>query len=272
MADPEQSTSRTRAVDRNVVDRGNGTVVVLTHGTLMDYTMFAPQIEALEDRYRVVAYNFRGRTQRWAETYDLGDLANDCRQVLDERGIERCVLGGMSMGGFMALEFARMWPERLQGLILIDTKAAPFDLEQRESVLGDFAHADADGLLPHDVATVAAGRCFGATTIERNPQLVAHWIARWRKLPARSVYNEVLSWLGKTDNRPDLANIDVPALILHGEEDSIFPMSIAEELEAGIPDARLVAIPLAGHTANLEQADVCNEAILGFLGSVFATT
>jgi pimeloyl-ACP methyl ester carboxylesterase len=257
------------AIDRTIVDRGEGTAVVFTHGTLMDHTMFAPQIEALEDRYRVISYNHRGRTNRWADTYDLGDLADDCRQVLDERGIERCVLGGMSMGGFMAFEFARMWPERLLGLILIDTKAAPFDLEQQENVLRDYGKADVDGLLPHDVIEVAVARCFGATTIERNPQLVAHWVARWRKLPARSVYNEVQSWLGKADNRPDLANIDVPALILHGEEDSIFPMTVAEEIEAGIPCARLVPIPLAGHTANLEQPEVSNEAILGFLGSVF---
>jgi pimeloyl-ACP methyl ester carboxylesterase len=124
-------------------------------------------------------------------------------------------------------------------------------------------------LLPHDVADVAVARCFGATTIERNPRLVAHWIARWRKLPARSVYNEVRSWLAKADNCPELANIDVPALILHGEEDSIFPMTVAEEIEAGIPRARLVPIPLAGHTANLEQPKVSNEAILDFLGSTF---
>ena len=256
------------AINRTVVDRGEGTAVVLTHGSFMDHTMFAPQIEALEDRYRVVAYDHRGRTNRWADTYDLGDLADDCRQVLDERGIERCVLGGMSMGGFMAFEFARMWPERLLGLILIDTKAAPFDLEQQENVLRDYGKADVDGLLPHDVIEVAVARCFGATTMERNPQLVAHWVARWRKLPARSVYNEVRSWLCKADNRPELANIDVPALILHGEEDSIFPMTVAEEIEAGIPRARLVPIPLAGHTANLEQPKVSNEAIRDFLGSV----
>jgi pimeloyl-ACP methyl ester carboxylesterase len=257
------------AIDRTVVDRGEGTAVVFTHGTLMDNTMFAPQIEALEDRYRVIAYNHRARTHRWAETYDLDDLANDCRQILDERGIETCVLGGMSMGGFMAFEFARMWPERLVGLILIDTKAAPFDLGQQENILRDYAKADVDGLLPHDVAAVAVARCFGATTIERNPELVAHWIARWRTLPARSVYNEVRSWLGKADNRPQLANIDVPALILHGEQDAIFPMSVAEEIEAGIPRARLVPIPLAGHTANLEQPTVTNEAIRDFLESAF---
>jgi pimeloyl-ACP methyl ester carboxylesterase len=190
------------AIDRTVVDRGEGTAVVLTHGSFMDHTMFAPQIEALEDRYRIIAYNHRARTDRWAETYDLGDLANDCRQVLDERGIEKCVLGGMSMGGFMAFEFARMWPERLHGLILIDTKAAPFDLGQQENILRDYGKADVDGLLPHDVAAVAVARCFGATTIERNPELVAHWVARWRKLPARSVYNEVRSWLGKARQPP----------------------------------------------------------------------
>jgi pimeloyl-ACP methyl ester carboxylesterase len=257
------------AIDRTVVDRGEGPVVLFTHGTLMDYTMFAPQIEALKGRYRVIAYNHRSRTHRWAETYDLGDLANDCRQVLDDRGIERCVLGGMSMGGFMAFEFARMWPERLEGLILIDTKAAPFDREQQENVLRDYGKADVDGSLPHEVAAVAVARCFGATTIEQNPELVAHWSARWLELPARSVYNEVRSWLDKADNRPDLADIAVPALILHGEEDSIFPVSIAEELEARIPDAHLVAVPLAGHTANLEQPEACNAAILGFLDSVF---
>ncbi|HEU5211736.1 MAG TPA: alpha/beta hydrolase [Gaiellaceae bacterium] len=257
------------AIDRTVVDRGEGIAVVFTHGTLMDHTMFAPQIEALQDRYRVIAYNHRGRTNRWAEPYDLGDLANDCRHVLGERGIEKCVLGGMSMGGFMAFEFARMWPERLHGLILIDTKAAPFDLRQQENVLRDYGKADTEGLLPHDVAEVAVARCFGVTTIERNPRLVAQWVARWRKLPARSVYNEVRSWLGKADNRPELANIDVPTLILHGEEDSIFPMSVAEEIKAGIPRARLVPIPLAGHTANLEQPNVSNEAIVDFLRSTF---
>ncbi|MEX2210610.1 MAG: alpha/beta hydrolase [Gaiellaceae bacterium] len=260
------------AIDRSVVDRGEGPAVVFTHGTLMDHTMFAPQIEALEDRYRTIAYNHRARTHRWAETYDLGDLADDCRRVLDAREIDKCVLGGMSMGGFMAFEFARRWPERLHGLILIDTKAAPYDAEQQENVMRDYVRADVDGPLPHDLAAIAVAQCFGATTIERNPELVAHWIARWRKLPARGVYNEVRSWLGKADNRPELANIDVPALILHGDEDSIFPVSIAGEIEAGIAHARLVLIPRAGHTANLEQPELSNEAIRDFLASVFGGT
>src|SRR5204862_8294785 len=98
------------AIDRTVVDRGEGTAVLLTHGSFMDHTMFAPQIEALEDRYRMIAYNHRARTDRWAETYDLGDLANDCRQVLDERVSEKCRLRGKSMFWVMCFEFARLCP------------------------------------------------------------------------------------------------------------------------------------------------------------------
>src|SRR5215218_8499172 len=95
------------AIDRTVVDRGEGTAVVLTHGSFMDHTMFAPQIEALEDRYRIIAYNHRARTDRWAETYDLGDLANDCRQVLDERGSRNASSG--------VCRWAGSWPSSSLG-------------------------------------------------------------------------------------------------------------------------------------------------------------
>src|SRR5690349_11625918 len=84
---------------------GAGPNVVLSHGTLMDRTMFEPQVAALAPDYHVVTYDHRARTSRWDEVYDLHDLARDCLALLDRLEIERCVLGGMSMGGFMALEF-----------------------------------------------------------------------------------------------------------------------------------------------------------------------
>lgn len=254
-------------VDRTIVDRGEGVPVVLTHGTVMDHTMYVPQVDALQDDYRVIAYNHRARTERWAETYDLRDLAEDCKALLDAKGIEKCVLGGMSMGGFMAFEFARMFPDRLLGLILIATKAAPYTTAERQNVMRDYDRADVDGLLPGELATICVAQCFGANTVERDPALVSHWVGRWRRLPARGVYNEVSSWIGKADNRPHLPDIDVPALVIHGDEDSIFPVSIAEEIDAGLEDSRLVVVPGAGHTTNLEQPVPVNEAILDFLDS-----
>jgi pimeloyl-ACP methyl ester carboxylesterase len=252
-------------VDRSVIDCGEGPCVVFTHGTLMDYTMFQPQIDALKDGYRVIAYNHRARTHRWNEAYDLRDLASDCLEILDDRRIDQCVLSGMSMGGFMAFEFARMHPDRLVGLILIDTKAGPYSPDEREAVMRDYKMADTDGFLPPVLTAICVAQCFGATTIEERPELVADWVRRWRKLPARSVYKEVCSWIGKADNRPDLSAITVPTLVLHGDEDAIFPVSIAEEIKAGIANARLAVIEGAGHTANLEQPERSNTAILDFL-------
>jgi pimeloyl-ACP methyl ester carboxylesterase len=234
----------------------------------MDHTMFRPQIDGLSDSYRILAYNHRARTERWRERYDLVDLAGDCRQLLDSKGIAKCVLAGMSMGGFMAFEFARLYPDRLAGLILIDTKAGPYSADERGAVMRDYENANRDGFLPDALAALCVAQCFGATTIATQPELIGHWISKWRQLPARGVYNEVSSWTGKADNRPGLAEIRVPCLILHGDEDSIFPLSIAEEIQAGIPDADLCIVPGAGHTANLEVPDRSNDAIRSFLQTV----
>ena len=104
-------------------ERGSGRPVVFSHGTLMDRTMFDPQVEALAGSYRVIAYDHPARTGGWAEQYSLGDLVDNCIGLLDALEIERCVLAGMSMGGFMAIELALRHPERLDGLIIIDAIA-----------------------------------------------------------------------------------------------------------------------------------------------------
>lgn len=80
-------------------DRGEGHAVVFCHGTFMDRTMFEPQVEALSEDYRVVAYDTRARTDQYADPYDLYDLADDCTALMDAKGLDSCVLGGMSMGG-----------------------------------------------------------------------------------------------------------------------------------------------------------------------------
>jgi len=99
----------------------------------------------------------------------------------------------------MSFEFARMWPSDCMVCIPDRHEAAPFDLGQQEKSCGtrEVRHRR---LLPHDVAAVAVARCFGATTIERNPESLPTG-SPVRKLPAAAVYNEVRSWLGKADNR-----------------------------------------------------------------------
>ncbi|SEQ35326.1 alpha/beta fold hydrolase [Natrinema salaciae] len=263
----EMYRSRTDALTTDV---GEGQPIVFAHGTLMDRTMFAPQIEALQDEYRAVAYDLRARTDRYAPGYDLWELADDCAAVLDGIGEDSAVIAGMSMGGFMALRFALEYPERVDGLVLIDSMAAPHTAEEQE-IYGDLV-APLDGsheATPRELAEGVTGYLFGDTTREENPELVEAWVDRWATYPGAAVYHELHSWLERSDVTDRLSEIDVPVLIVHGEEDPSIDPSRAEPMLEELPDAEMELIPDAGHTSNLERSEPATDAIRSFLDDRF---
>ena len=169
-------------------EKGAGPAVVFSHGTLMDATQFDSQLDHLAERgYRALAYNSRVLTGEPAP-HTLDDLVEDCRALLDDLGIGTCVLAGMSVGGFMALEFALAHPDRLNGLILIAATAQGYTAEEREGYHRRFDKLDVDGMVPRAFAEWVAPFCFGATTLARNGALVEHWVERWATtVPARAV-------------------------------------------------------------------------------------
>jgi pimeloyl-ACP methyl ester carboxylesterase len=240
--------------------------VLFGHGTMMDRTMFSEQLAGLSDRYRVIAFDHRARTANWAGPYTLDDLADDCVELLDSLDVERCVLGGMSMGGFMALRFALRHQDRLDGLVLIDTLAAA-PISPHEDL---FHSLRGGGPLPEEVVEWHADIVFGETTKREQPGLVEHWKDRWRHLTGASVYWESGSWLRREDVAPRLPEITVPMLVIHGEEDEILPMTGAEEMAERVQNGRLARIAGAGHTANAEQPETVNAALRAFLDDVYA--
>jgi len=251
------------------VDRGSGPAVVLSHGTLMDHTMFDAQIAALEDRYRVVAFDHRARTDRRHGDYSLDDLADDCVRLLDELGIERCVLGGMSMGGFMALPLALRRPERLDGLILISSMAAAYSEEERADIdekLADLRHHDT---VTEEFAQWERDLVLGETTQRESPELVRYWMDRWKTRRSEAVAGEFRSWMHKPDMTPRLAEIELPALVIHGAEDAVLPIERGRELAAGLPDARFVAIERCGHTSTVEAPNAVSTAMREFLDELY---
>lgn len=265
----DRSVERYRARPETVAtDRGDGPPLVLSHGTLMDRTMFAPQVAAFSDDYRVVAYDSRARTDRYAGPYDLYDLADDCAALMDAKGIDSTVLGGMSMGGFMALRFAERYPERLEGLVFVDSTAGPHaehEIEQYGEMIETTREA---GEVPEQLAGVVKQLLFGATTNREDPELVEDWVDRWLTYPGEAVYHEVDSWLERPDFTDELDDIDVPALVVHGEEDVALEPDRADSLVERL-DASRASIPEAGHSSNLEQPDPVNEAIRSFLEEVY---
>lgn len=246
-------------------ERGEGPPIVFAHGTMMDRTMFAAQLADLSDEFRAIAIDQRARTESWRGPYGLDDLADDVVELLDDLGIERTVLAGMSMGGFMAYRFALRHPDRIAGLVPIDSMAeAP--LSPHEELFGSLRDG---GPLPESVVEWHAEIVFGATTKRERTDLVEEWKERWRRLQGAAVYWESASWLRREDVSPRLGEIEVPALVVHGVEEEILPLDSAERAAAALPKGRLFKVEGAGHTSNTERPDLVNPALREFLHEVW---
>jgi len=268
MPDPPTVMYRERA-DALSTEDGSGPPLLCAHGTLMDRTMFRPQLDALSDEYRVAAYDLRARTERGYEPYDLWDVVEDCRAVMDGLAMDQPVLAGMSMGGFMALRLAMEYPEEISGIVLIDSTSKPHPDDDIELYRGMIEQIRDDDLLPRSMAETVTHFLFGETTREQRPELVERWIERWRSYPGEAVFQEVSSWLERPDVTEAVAEIDVPALVVHGEEDESIDVSRVEPTVEAL-DAEFELIPEAGHSSNLENPTAVNEAIREFLRDVYS--
>jgi len=251
--------------ETRATDRGDGRAVVFAHGNGFDRTMFAPQVEALSDEYRTVAYDQRSRTEFAAEAYDLRDCVEDCRALCDGLGIDSTVLVGLSYGGFVAMRLAVEYPELLEGLVLIDSRADPHPDHQREQYASLAESALEAGEIPDATYEVMLYNYFGETSRTERTDLVDRWDRRIRTYPVGAVYEELHCWLERDDFTDRLPEIDVPTLVLHGEEDVSIEPEHGERLAEGIPDARFETVPEAGHTPTLENPGAVTTEIRTFL-------
>jgi len=170
---------------------------------------------------------------------------------------------GLSMGGYVALAFARRQSSHLKALVLADTRAEPDSPEAREvrdraveAVRSHGTAAQVEAMLP---------KVLGATTLADRPGVVSEFRRTGLSQDREAVAAGLLALRDRPDARPGLAAIDVPTLVIVGDEDATTPPSAAEALAAGIRGAKLVVLPGAGHLSNLETPDAFNAAVLDFL-------
>ncbi len=243
---------------------GAGPAVVLAHGFLFDRTMFAPQVAALRDAYRIVTWDARGfgDTVFDDKPFTYWDLASDCLSLLDHLGIERAVVGGMSQGGFVSLRVALTAPERVRALILIDTQAGTEDPEAiplYEHMLESWV---ADGP-SEQIAEVVAGLILGS------PELAKAWIPRWMARSHQLLEEPGRALLTRDDITPRLGEIGFPALVVHGTADASIPIERAAALASGLPRCRgVVTIQDGTHASNLTHPGAVNDAVDAFLDSL----
>lgn len=239
---------------------GTGPVVLFSHGFLMGHEMWAHQVSALADSYRIVTYDERG----WGQTtfthpFDYWDLAADAVGLLDQLGIDRAVFGGMSQGGFLALRAALRTPDRVRALILVDTHARAFLAEESEGFGALFDSIAANGW---DTDAIAAlyGVLFAPGYTD------PYWAGKWRSRPPTAIAPARDCLFGRDDITDRLAEITCPVMIVHGEDDAGIPIADARLMADLLPNVvSFCAVPGAGHSPNVEKPDIVNPAVRAFL-------
>jgi len=244
---------------------GDGPAMVLSHGYLMDSSMFDPQVAALSPEYRVITWDQRGfGATRATEPFTYWDSASDVLGLLDHLGIDEAVLGGMSQGGFVSLRAALLTPERVRALILIDSQAGLEDpaaapaYEQLEQIWLEQG--------PEPVRDVVAAIILGPAD---GPIAYAPWFAKWDAIAREETPLPFRCLMDRDDITGRLGEISCPALVLHGTADAAIPMERAEAVVAGLGGpATLVRVEGGTHAANLSNPDEVNVAMLEFLRSL----
>jgi pimeloyl-ACP methyl ester carboxylesterase len=242
-------------IDLAYDDHGSGDALVLVHGHPFDRSMWRPQAERFAKSHRVIVPDLRGYGQSAVVPgiTTLEEFARDIAGLLDRLGIGAFVLGGLSMGGQIVLEFHRLFADRIRGLVLADTfaQAETEDGRKARNAMADRLLAEgmdgyADEVLPRMVAP---------RTIEENPEVARHVLGMMR---ATSPEGAAAALRGRAE-RPDytemLPKIAVPTLVVVGSEDAYTPVADAEYMSTRIPGATLAVIDGAGHMPNLERPD-----------------
>jgi len=252
-------------------DSADRVPVLWLHGFPLNNTMWDLQVADLADVARSITPDLRGHGQTEPTAplpYSMAMMADDCVRLLGYLEYDGpVVLAGLSMGGYVALEICRRAPERVMGLILAATKATP-DPDAAKAARDESARVAAaegvgpivEGLLPKLLAPHA---------YEQEPELVEYLREMMLSTTPEGIVGAQGAMRDRPDSMPDLPGLNVPALIIHGEDDQLIPTAEAEAMAAALPAAELVLIPGAGHMVNLEQPEVFDEAVRGFLESFY---
>ncbi len=248
-------------------DSGGGMPVVLLHGFPHDRSIWSAQLRGLSGQCRCIAPDLRGFGESdVAPPYSMDQYADDVALLLDALRIERAVIAGLSMGGYVTLAFWRRHAERVLALILADTRApgdtAESAAKRRELAAVAKAHGGAA------VADAMIAGMIGKRTRQRHPELVTHIHGMLASAPTAGVIGALDALVARPDSTATLATIDVPTLIVVGEDDALTPVADARALHAGIADSALEILKGAGHLSNVERPAAFNHVAIEFLREV----
>lgn len=241
--------------------------LVLVHGHPFDRSLWAPQIAAFAGSRRIVAPDLRGygASPLTPALTDFGQFADDIEALLDDLGVTSCVLGGVSMGGQIAMEYYDRHPRRVRGLVLSDTSPEAETPEGKR-----WRNALADRLLREGLRGYADEVLEKMVSPAADPQVKAHVHRMMTSTRPEGAAAALRARAERRDHRELLARATVPALVVVGRDDEYTPVSGAESLHALLPDSTLCVVEGAAHLPNLERPERFNAALAQFLARVDA--
>ncbi|HMK29405.1 MAG TPA: alpha/beta fold hydrolase [Terriglobales bacterium] len=247
---------------------GQGAPIVLLHPLPADRGIWKPVAEMLSTRYRVILPDLRGHgaSGLGEGVVTMEKHAGDVLRICREAGVETAVFAGISLGGYILFELWRRAREQVKGLILCDTRAGADSEEARRtrlSVAEDVVKRGPDfffdGMVP---------KLLGTTTLATRPDIAAQVRAMMAKMSAPAVAAVQRGIAARADSTPTLKTIDVPALVVVGEEDAVTPVAEAQVMHRGIRGSGLKVIAKAGHVAAFEQPEEVHRVMRQYLTSM----
>lgn len=248
-------------------DVGTGMPVLFVHAFPLNRTQWAPQVSALVERCRCVAPDLRGFGDSSVRPpYSMEQYADDCAHLLDQLHVDKVVLVGSSMGGYMSFAFWRRHRSRVRALVLAGSRAGADSDETlaRRRQLIDVARRE--GAIA--VANLQIASLVGKTAREKQPDTYDAVHRMMAVAPAEGIVGALQAMMLRPDSTATLATIDVPTLIIVGEEDVPTPPKEARAMHERIPGSRLEVIPQAGHLVNLERPAAFNHLVTEFIGAL----
>ena len=249
------------------VEEGNNQpkAILFVHGFPYDHFMWDAQVKEFSKNFFCVSYDIRGLGDSPVGDgqFTIEMFVDDLEKIIDELKLDRPILCGLSMGGYISLRAMERMQDKFSGLILCDTKSEADDNQGKLKRAAAIKHIDSGNY--DELIETFVRNCFGDKFVEQNNLKYRDVVERSKKNSPSGVKGCLLAMAGRTDTTESLSKINLPTLIICGSEDKLSPPNVMKPMAEKIPNSKFVLIEEAGHMTPIENPGKVNSAIKEFL-------